>query len=49
MFRHTYSIINVKFTALAWRILELACFEKNLAPRRLVQVENLRSGRGKIN
>jgi hypothetical protein len=30
---------NVKFAALAWRILELPCFEKNLSPRRPVQEE----------
>jgi hypothetical protein len=39
----------VKFAVLAWQILELPCFEKNLAPRRLVQEENRRSERGKIN
>jgi len=48
MFQHTYSMSNVKFAALAWRILELWHFEKNLAPRLLVQEENRRSRRGKI-
>jgi hypothetical protein len=42
-------MINVKFGALAWRILELSRFEKNLAPTRLLQKENRRSGREKIN
>jgi len=48
VFRHIYSMSNVKFVGLAWRILELRHFEKNLAPRRLVQEENRRSRRGKI-
>jgi hypothetical protein len=39
----------VKFAALAWQILELQYFVKNVAPRRLVEEENCRSGRGKIN
>jgi hypothetical protein len=44
-FRHTYSMSNVKFAALEWRILELRPFEKNLEPRRLAQEENRCSGK----